>query len=79
MKIAELIDEAALEAMEREQWAANLERSIAFGHVKRPLSDVTMMRSRFPAMRAIVRALKLLAVWRDKLPEEFIAEIERAP
>jgi hypothetical protein len=79
MKIAELIDEAALDAMEREQWAANLERSIAFGHVKRPLSDVTLMRSRFPAMRAIVRALKLIAAWRDKLPAEFVAEIERAP
>lgn len=76
MKIEAMVDEAAQEAIERDQWAANLERAIAHGHVKRPIADVERMRSRHPAMRAVLRALKLLAAWRDRLPAEFIAEIE---
>ena len=74
-----MVEEATLEATEREQWAANLERSIALGHVKRPIADVERMRTRFPTMRAGVRALKLLAAWRGRLPAEFIAEVEKAP
>ncbi len=76
MKIAELVDEAALICRERDDHAANLERAILAGHVKRPIADVAMMRSRHPAMRAVARALQLMSVWRDRLPQEFVAEVE---
>ena len=76
MKISELVDEASLNATEREDHAANLERAILAGHNKRPIAEVTMMRSRHPAMRGVARALALLRDWRDRLPREFIAEIE---
>ncbi|MGD0564518.1 MAG: hypothetical protein ABSA66_15685 [Roseiarcus sp.] len=77
MNIADLADEAQLISTEREQHAANLERAILAGHVKRPIADVGMMRSRHPAMRAVARALKLMLAWRERLPSEFIAEVER--
>lgn len=76
MKIRELADEAKLVSREREDHAANLERAIVLGHVKRPLADVSMMRSRHPALRAVARAMALMAIWRDRLPPEFIAEVE---
>jgi hypothetical protein len=79
MTLAELIDEAALCAKEREDHATNLERAIGLGHVKRQPSDVAMMRRRFPAMRAGLRALELIAAWGGRLPAEFIAEVEREP
>jgi hypothetical protein len=74
--LAETHDEAALCAREREDHAANLERAILLGHVKRPIGEVAMMRSRHPAMRAVVRTLRLTLAWRDRLPPEFIAELE---
>ena len=74
-----MVDEAALLARECEDHAINLERAIGLGHVKRSIADVERMRGRHPAMRAGARALKLLAAWRDKLPAEFIAEVEREP
>ncbi len=77
MRIAELADEARLVATEREQHAANLERAILAGHVKRPIAEVSAMRSRHPTMRAAARALRLMLAWRDRLPSEFIAEVER--
>ena len=79
MRLNDLADEIALDTLEREQHAANLERAILAGHVKRDLADVRMMRSRHPRARAAARALKLIAAWRDKLPAEFIAEVEREP
>ena len=79
MRLDQLVDEIALDTLEREQHAANLERAILAGHVKRDLADGRMMRSRHPRARAAARALKLLAAWRDKLPAEFIAEIEGEP
>lgn len=72
MKIAAIVDEAALLTRECEDHATNLERAIALGHVER-------MRARHPALRAVARAVKSLAAWRDKLPAEFIAEVEREP
>lgn len=76
MRISELVDEATLIAREREDHAANLERAITLGHSKRPIADVGMMRSRHPAMRAVARALTLTLAWRERLPPEFIAEME---
>jgi len=79
VKIEAMVDEARLAASEREDHAANLERAIALGHVKRQPSDVSMLRMRFPTMRAAVRALQLIAAWRAHLPAEFVAEVEKAP
>ncbi|MGD0640273.1 MAG: hypothetical protein ABSC22_05950 [Roseiarcus sp.] len=79
MRIADLADEAQLISREREDHAANLERAILAGHSKRPLAEVQGMRSRHAAMRAVARALRLTETWRDRLPEEFIAEIEGEP
>jgi hypothetical protein len=79
VRLDELADEIALDTLEREQHAANLERAILAGHVKRDLADVRMMRSRHPRARAAARALKLIAAWRERLPAEFIAEVEREP
>ena len=79
MKLDAIVDEAALLMRECEDHATNLERAIALGHVKRPIADVERMRARHPALRAVARALKLLAARRDKLPAEFVAEVEREP
>jgi hypothetical protein len=76
VKLERMIDEAALLVRECEDHATNLERAIAHGHVKRPIADVERMHGRHPAMRAGARALKLIAVWRERLPAEFIAEVE---
>jgi hypothetical protein len=52
MRLSDLADEIALDTLEREQHAANLERAILAGHVKRDLADVRMMRLRHPRARA---------------------------
>ncbi len=75
--IRQMADEIGLDTRERIDWANNLERAILMAHVKRPASDVALMRSRHPAALAAVRALKILEAWRDRLPAEFVAEIER--
>lgn len=76
MRIEDMASEAQLCAIERADHADNLERAIAQGHVKRPFSDVQIMRGRHPAMRAGARALRLLVEWRERLPAEFIASVE---
>jgi hypothetical protein len=79
MTIKELADELGLQYRERVDWANNLERSILMGHVKRNPLDVALMRSRHPAALAAWRALQAIERWRDRLPEELIAELERDP
>jgi hypothetical protein len=77
MKISEIASEARLAAREREDWANNLQRAIGYGQVKRPLSDVALIRMRVPDAQAVGRALSLMEAWRERLPHEFIAEVER--
>lgn len=74
--LRKMIDEIGLEYRERVDWADNLERAIVSGHVKRPLADVVVMRSRHPVARAAVRALEALERWRARLPKELLEEIE---
>lgn len=75
--IREMRLEIGLDTRERIDWANTLERAILMGHVKRPASDVSLMRSRHPTALAAVRAFAVLEAWRDRLPEDFITEIER--
>ena len=75
--LKQMIGEADLDLRERVQWANNLERAILVGHVKREPAEVRLMRMRHPGMAAVVRALEAIDRWRDRLPPEFIAELER--
>ncbi len=77
--LKQMIGEAELDLRERVQWANNLERAILMGHVKREVAEVRLMRMRHPDMAAVVRALEAVDRWRDRLPPEFIADLERDP
>lgn len=79
MIVREIAAELGLRYRETVDWANALERSILLGHVKRPASDVSIMRWRFPAFLAGVHAVEAIERWRDRLPAEFLAEIERDP
>lgn len=74
-----MAEEIGLEYRERVDWANALERAILMGHVKRNPADVHLMRSRHPTALAAVAAFEALLRWRDRLPAEFLAEIERDP
>ena len=78
MKLHTMIGELELRYREAVDHANNLERAIDHQHVRRPISDVHMMRSRHPTFAAACRALRLIDEWRaaGALPAEFIAEVE---
>ncbi|MGO9430592.1 hypothetical protein [Rhodoblastus sp.] len=79
MKLRAIYDELALRFRETADQADALERAIERKHVRRPMTDVSAMRFRFPEFLAAIRAIETTIVWRDRLPRQFIAELEEDP
>ncbi len=77
MNLRNLADEAELYFHERRDALDALERAIAHGRSKRPLSDLQSRRGRLPAAAAIARALRAIADRAGDLPPDLLAFIER--
>ena len=79
MKLAHISEGLSPRYRETCDHADNLERAISHGHVRRNMAEVELMRSRHPALAAGARAVLLIDLWRDRLPQEFIADVEADP
>ncbi len=77
MRLRDIIDHLGMQGRQVSEHADTLERAILMQHVKRNPFDVVAIRSKLPALRAAERALRIVEAWRDRLPPDFFAEVER--
>ena len=77
MRVIDMLHEMRLRYRTTSEQADRLERSILKGHVKRPMTDVELIRRSLPAFVSDCMALRGIHEWSDRLPPEFVELVEK--